>query len=81
VREWRQLSGFEDLAIDSQAGRLYASSVHLNRVLVFDLNGTRLGSLMPKPPDKLDGPSGLALFDRKLYVLNMTGNRVSVIDL
>src|SRR5438132_5832073 len=81
VPEWRQLSGFEDLAIDSQAGRLYASSVHLNRVLVFDLNGTKLGSLMPKPPDKLDGPSGLALFDRKLYVLIMTGNRVSVIDL
>jgi len=50
-------------------------------VLVFDLNGTKLGSLMPKLPDKLDGPSGLALFDRKLYVLNMTGNRVSVIDL
>src|SRR6266446_178110 len=81
VPEWRQLSGFEDLAIDSQTGRLYASSAHLNRVFVFDLNGTRLGSLMPKPPDKLDGPSGLALFDRKLYVLNMTGNRVSVIDL
>jgi DNA-binding beta-propeller fold protein YncE len=81
VPEWRQLSGFEDLVIDSQVGRLYASSVHLNRVLVFDLNGTKLGSLMPKPPDKLDGPSGLALFDRKLYVLNMTGNRVSVIDL
>ena len=81
VPEWRQLSGFEDLAVDSQTGRLYASSAHLNRVFVFDLNGTRLGSLMPKPPDKLDGPSGLALFDRKLYVLNMTGNRVSVIDL
>jgi DNA-binding beta-propeller fold protein YncE len=81
VPEWRQLSGFEDLAVDSQTGRLYASSAHLNRVFVFDLNGTRLASLMPKPPDKLDGPSGLALFDRKLYVLNMTGNRVSVIDL
>ena len=81
VPEWRQLSGFEDLVIDSQARRLYASSAHLNRVFVFDLNGTRLGSLMPKPPDKLDGPSGLALFDRKLYVLNMDGNRVSVIDL
>jgi len=80
VPEWRQLSGFEDLAIDSQTGRLYASSAHVNRVLIFDLNGTRLGSLMPKPPDKLDGPSALALFDRKLYVLNMAGNRVSVID-
>ena len=81
VPEWGEAVGFEDLVIDSQAGRLYASSAHLNAVLIFDLNGTRLGSLMPKPPDKLDGPSALALFDRKLYVLNMTGNRISVIDL
>ncbi|PYL31220.1 MAG: hypothetical protein DMF39_03730 [Verrucomicrobia bacterium] len=81
VPEWGHPVGYEDLAIDSQAGRLYASSTHLNGVFIFDLNGTRLGSLMPKPPDKLEGPSALALFDRKLYVLNMTGNRVSVIEL
>jgi DNA-binding beta-propeller fold protein YncE len=81
VPEWGQPVGFEDLAIDSQAGRLYASSAHLNAVFIFDLNGTRLGNLTPKPPDTLEGPSALALFDRKLYVLNMTGNRVSVIDL
>ena len=74
-------AGFEDLAIDSQSSRLYASSTFLNAVFVFDLNGTRIGSLTPEPPDKLEGPSALALFDRKLYVLNMTGNRVSVIDL
>jgi DNA-binding beta-propeller fold protein YncE len=81
VPEWGDAAGFEDLAIDSRAGRLYASSAHLNAVFVFDLNGTRLGSLMPEPPDKLEGPSALALTERKLYVLNMTGNRVSVIDL
>jgi hypothetical protein len=81
VPEWREALGFEDLAIDSQANRLYASSTHLNAVFIFDLNGTRIGILTPKPPDKLEGPSALALFDRKLYVLNMTGNRVSVIDL
>ena len=67
--------GFEDLAIDPEAGRLYASSTHLDAVLVFDLKGTRIGSLKPKPPDRLEGPSALALTDRKLYVLNMTGNR------
>jgi DNA-binding beta-propeller fold protein YncE len=81
VPEWGQAVGFEDLAIDSQTGRLYASSAHISTVFIFDLNGTRIGSLMPKPPDKLEGPSALALFDRKLYVLNMAGNRVSVIDL
>jgi Uncharacterized conserved protein len=78
---WGQPVGFEDLIIDSKAGRLYASSVHMDAVLIFDLNGTSIGSLTPKPPDKLEGPSALALANRKLYVLNMGGNRVSVIDL
>lgn len=73
--------GFEDLAIDSKAGRLYASSTNINAVFIFDLNGNRIGSLTPKSPDQLEGPSALALTDRKLYVLNMFGNRVSVIDL
>jgi hypothetical protein len=62
-------------------GRLYASSAHMDAVLIFDLNGTRVGNLTPKPPDRLEGPSALALADRKLYVLNMHGNRVSAIDL
>ncbi len=81
VAEWGRPAGFEDLAIDSKAGRLYASSAHTNAVLIFDLNGTRIGTLTPKPPNRFGGPSALALFNRKLYVLNMYGNSVSVIDL
>ena len=81
VPEWGKALGFEDLAVDSQTGRLYASSAHLNALFIFDLNGTRLGSLTPKAPDKLEGPSALALFNRKLYIANMAGNRLSVIDL
>jgi DNA-binding beta-propeller fold protein YncE len=81
VPEWGQPAGFEDLAIDSKTGRLYASSANMDAVLIFDLNGTRIGSLTPKPPDRFGGPSALALFNRKLYVLNMHGNSVSVIDL
>jgi DNA-binding beta-propeller fold protein YncE len=81
VPEWGQPHGFEDLAVDSKMGRLYASSANMNIIFMFDLNGTRIGSLTPKPPDKLDGPSALALSNRKLYVLNMGGNRVSAIDL
>jgi DNA-binding beta-propeller fold protein YncE len=81
VPEWGQPVGFEDLTIDSQRGRLYASSAHMPAVLIFDLNGTRIGNLAPKPPEKLEGASALALTDRKLYVLNMAGNRVSAIDL
>jgi DNA-binding beta-propeller fold protein YncE len=79
--EWGRPAGFEDLAIDSKAGRLYASSANINAVFIFDLNGARIGSSTPKPPDQLEGPSALALIDRKLYVLNMAGNRVIVIDL
>jgi DNA-binding beta-propeller fold protein YncE len=79
--EWGEHAGFEDLAFDSKKGRLYASSTHMDAVLVFDLNGARVGSLRPKPPDRLEGASALALADQKLYVLNMAGNRVSVIDL
>jgi len=81
IPEWGRPAGFEDLAIDSKAGRLYASSANLNVVLIFDLNGARLGSLTPKAPDRLEGPSALALANRKLYVLNMHGNSVSAIDL
>jgi sugar lactone lactonase YvrE len=80
VPEWGQPHGFEDLAIDAQRSRLYASSTYTNAVLIFDLNGTRIGSLRAKPPDRLEGPSGLALANRKLYVLDMAANRVSVIE-
>jgi DNA-binding beta-propeller fold protein YncE len=53
----------------------------MNAVLVFDLNGTNIGKITPKPPDVLEGPSALALGNRKLYVLNMASNHVSVIEL
>jgi len=81
VLEWGQGLGFEDLAIDPERGRLYASSAHMNTILVFDLQRNRSGTLAPMPPNKLEGPSALALSNRKLYVLNMAGNRASVIDL
>jgi tripartite motif-containing protein 71 len=79
--EWGGPAGFEDLAIDSKTGRLYASSANMDAVLIFDLNGTRIGTVTPKPPDRLQGPSALALANRKLFVLNMHGNSVSEIDL
>jgi hypothetical protein len=81
VPEWQPLYGFEDLAIDPKAGWLYASSANMDAVLVFDLNGNRMGSVRPKPPTKLDGPSALVLVNRNLYVLCMAGNRVNQIGL
>ena len=79
--EWREALGFEDLAIDSDKGRLYASSVHLSTIFVFDLKGKRTGTIKPTPPDTLAAPSGLALTKDKLFVLNTGSARVSVIHL
>jgi len=81
VPEWGQPYGFEDVAIDPQRSRLYASSAHMNWILVFDLDGNRIGTLTPTPPDKLEGPSGLALTRDKLFVLNTGSARVSAIPL
>ena len=81
VPEWGKPHGYEDLAIDSNAGRLYASSANMREVLIFDLNGTRLGSLTPRPPERIEAPSALALANGKIYILNKAGNRISVIDL
>ena len=81
VPEWGPPLGFEDLAIDSQSGRLYASSARMNSILVFDLQGNRVATLTPAPPDKLESPSALALAKDKLFVLNNASARVSVISL
>jgi DNA-binding beta-propeller fold protein YncE len=81
VPEWGQPVGFEDLAIDPDRDRLYASSAHMNAILVFDLQGNRIGTLAPMPPNKLEGPSALALAKDKLFVLNSGSARVSVIGL
>jgi DNA-binding beta-propeller fold protein YncE len=82
VEEWQPSSwAVQHLAIDQQAGFLYASSFTTGEVLVFDLTGKKLRRLQPKAPDKLDGASAIALFNQKLYVLDTLANRVSVIDL
>jgi DNA-binding beta-propeller fold protein YncE len=81
VPEWGRPVGFEDLAIDPDRSRLYASSASMSTILVFDLQGNRLGTVTPTPPDKLDGPSALALAKDKLFVLNNGSSRVSVIVL
>jgi len=84
VQEWRPIQNawyMQHLAIDSRAGRLYATSTQTDEVLVFDLTGKKIASLRPRPPDKLEGASALAIAGRKLYVLCTFGNHVSQIDL
>jgi sugar lactone lactonase YvrE len=81
VPEWGQALGFEDLAIDPGRSRLYASSAHQSAILVFDLQGNRLGTVTPTPPEKLEAPSALALAKDKLFVLNAGSAHVSLIAL
>ena len=81
IPQWGRTHGFEDLVIDSKRNRLYASSANMDAVLMYDLNGNRIGTLAAKPGERLAGPSALAVANGKLYVLNMIANRVTVIDL
>lgn len=81
VPEWGRAYGFEDVVIDPNNGRLYASSANMDAVLVFDLNGIRISELRPTPPTKLEGASGMALVNRKLYVLTATSAQVIAIEL
>ena len=81
VPEWGQSLGFEDVAVDVERARLYASSSHRNSIFVFGLQGNGIGTITPTPPDKLADPSGLALTKDKLLVLNTGSARVSVIPL
>jgi DNA-binding beta-propeller fold protein YncE len=72
---------FQDLVVDPQGGRLYASAVATDEVLVFDLTGKKIASLKPNPPDRLEGASSLALVKGKLYVVNTYASHLSRIDL
>ena len=81
VPEWGRAYGFEDLVVDPNNSRLYASSANMDAVLVFDLNGKRMGELKPAAPIKLEGVSGMALANRKLYVLASASAQVIAIEL
>lgn len=86
VPEWQQdVFHNPDVIFDPEAQRLYATSGVTQEVLVFDVDGKRLGSRTPAKPAKLDRPSALALDNNKarkrLCVLNTDGARLSWIEL
>ena len=83
VNEWGTPTGwyFQDLAVDSTTGFLYASSNATDEVLVFDLSGNKVKSLKSDQPDKVVGASSIALQKNSLYVVNTFSARVSRIDL
>ena len=53
----------------------------MDAVLIFDLNGNRIGSFDAKAAGATRRAVGTASANGKLYILNMTGNRVTAIDL
>ncbi|PWT78819.1 MAG: hypothetical protein C5B58_14665 [Acidobacteria bacterium] len=82
VPEWQDNTWpFQHLVIDPKRARLYASNVATQNALIFDLNGNRIGVLRSTPPDMLQGPSAMALWNDKLYVLSTFSNRVVEIRL
>jgi DNA-binding beta-propeller fold protein YncE len=82
IKEWQPTGwSFQDLLIDPEAERLYATSPATDEVLVYDLAGTRLQTLKAEPPNTLEGASGLALSKGKLYVLCTFADRVRQVEL
>jgi DNA-binding beta-propeller fold protein YncE len=82
VPEWQTTNWlFHDLLVDQQSERLYATSPTTDSVLIFDLDGKKIGELKAKPPDTLEGASALALSNGKLYVLCTFADRVRLIHL
>jgi DNA-binding beta-propeller fold protein YncE len=81
VSEWKQPNGFEDLAVDAQSGRVYATSAYTDAVLVFDSDGKRIGGLKPKAPNKLEGATAVALLNGKIFVLSASDSRVVEVSL
>ncbi|MBC7928987.1 MAG: SMP-30/gluconolactonase/LRE family protein [Rubrivivax sp.] len=85
VEEWRRAGvlhyHYPDLILDSAARRLYVSSIFTDEVLVYDLDGNKVGTLRPAAPDKFEGPTAMTTSkEGHLYVLNFHGVRVSKID-
>jgi DNA-binding beta-propeller fold protein YncE len=82
VPEWQPAGwSFQDMAIDPEQERLYLLSPATDEVLVYNLEGTKVGALKPEPPYNLDGASALTLSKRKLYVVCAFADRVQAIDL
>ena len=83
VEPWGTPAGwyFQDLAIDSNAGLIYASSNATDDVLVFDLSGKQVRSLKSEQGDKVNGAASLALMKNNLYVVNVFSARVTRVEL
>jgi DNA-binding beta-propeller fold protein YncE len=72
---------FQDLALDSKAGLLYASSNSTDDVFVFDLSGKLIKSLKTEAPDKVVGASSIALQKNGLLIINTFSARVTRVEL
>jgi DNA-binding beta-propeller fold protein YncE len=82
VPEWQPAGwSFQDMTIDPENERLYLLSPATDEVLIYNLEGTKVGALKPPPPNDLGGASAIALSKRKLYVVSAFSNRVQAIDL
>jgi DNA-binding beta-propeller fold protein YncE len=82
VAEWGPTGwSFQDLFVDPQAERLYATSPATDEVLVYDLEGNRLQALKAEAPNSFEGASHLVVANGKLYVLCTFSDRVRQVNL
>jgi DNA-binding beta-propeller fold protein YncE len=82
VPEWQpQGWSFQDMVFDPETERLYLISPATDEVLVYSVEGKKIGALKPEPPNTLEGASALTLSKGKIYVLCAFASRVEAIAL
>jgi sugar lactone lactonase YvrE len=82
VPEWQpQGWSFQDMVFDPETQRLYLISPATDEVLVYSVEGKKIGALKPEPPNTLEGASALTISKGKVYVLCAFASRVEAIPL
>lgn len=89
IRQWPiqgwERSHFPDVVYDEVTKHVYVSDGPTNQILVFDVNGAALPPFIGENGEKLANPSAMAIVEtgkqRRLYVLNTEGGKISTINL
>jgi DNA-binding beta-propeller fold protein YncE len=81
VPAWnRTTPQYVDVVVSEDGRSLYASGFATDEILVLTLDGRRIGSLSPVPPDHFEGPAAMVLRPGGgLYVVEFQGSRISVV--
>ncbi len=89
IRQWPipgwERSHYPDVVYDEVTKHVYVSDGKSNQILVFDVEGNPLPPLKSEKDEKFENPSAMVIVEigkqRRLFILNTHGARVSKIDL